>query len=46
MELAYRYGVLRAFVVNLMADRIGVSDFGSVPFSVVKTRGKRNVNFV
>ena len=28
MELTYRYGVFRAFVTNLMADRIGFSDFG------------------
>ena len=41
MELTYSYGVFRAFVANLMADRIGVSDFGSVLFSMVKTRGKQ-----
>ena len=43
MELTYRCGVFTAFVANLMADRKGFLDFGSVPFSMVKPRGKRNV---
>ena len=46
MEWTYRYGVFTAFVPNLMADQIGFSDFGSVPFFMAKTRGKRNVNLV
>ena len=46
MEWTYRYGIFRAFVANLMADRIGFSDFGSVPFFMAKTRGKRNVNLI
>ena len=46
MELACRYGVFTAFVANLMADRIGYSDFGSVPYSMEKTRGKRNMNLI
>ena len=41
-----RCGVFRAFVANLMADRIDLSDFGSVPFFMAKTRGKRNVNLI
>ena len=44
MELAYRYGVLTAFVENLMADRIDFSDFGSVPFSMVKTKKPNRQN--
>ena len=31
------------FVANLMADRTGSLDFGSVLFFTAKTRGKRNV---